>query len=122
MRGAKVYRNVSLETASPVRILDELFAELLRDIDSAENFIRQRDFAKKGDAIVHALAIVNELTVALDHAAAPDLCSRLAGLYQFVYTSLMQANVKANADSLPAVRKVVNILRDAFQRATESSL
>ena len=116
-RAVRSYQKVHLESASPARLLDELYQRLLRDIGQADDAIRARDAAKKGEAIVHALAIVAELRAALDHRAAPELTAQLDALYDFASARLTRANLYWDAGALAEVAPVVITLRDAFREA-----
>ncbi len=117
-RGAQAYKQVYLESASPTRLLDELYLRLLRDMDQARELIRARDPGGKGTAISHALAIVDELSLALDRQSAPELCSNLSRLYGFVSARLLAANLSMDEKPLAEAARVVETLRDAFLKAS----
>ncbi len=119
-RAASTYRKVFLESAPPTRILDELYGRLLRDIEEASAAIQKRDLIGKGRALNHARAIVDELMAALDHDAAPDLCSNLSRLYMYAYDRMTDANVRVDAGPLEQVARIITILREAFQAAVAS--
>lgn len=116
-RAVRSYQKVNLESASPARLLDELYERLLRDIAQAGEAIAARDPVKKGETIGHALAIVAELRAALDHRAAPELTGRLDGLYAFITARLTRANVHWDRAALAEVPPLVVTLRDAFREA-----
>ena len=116
-RAVRSYQKVNLESAPPARVLDELYERLLRDINVAGEAIAAGDAAKKGEAVSHALAIVNELRRALDHRAAPELTARLEGLYGFMVGRLTRANVGWDPKALAEVSPLVVTLRDAFRQA-----
>jgi flagellar protein FliS len=113
-RALRSYKAVSVESAPPRRLLDELMNRLLRDCSDARTAIRTGDIAGKGQHIGHALAIVGELVVALDHEVAPDLCSNLGSLYQFVIDRLSDANVRKAESPIVEAEKVITTLREAF--------
>jgi flagellar protein FliS len=113
-RALRSYKTVSVESAPPRRLLDELMNRLLRDCVDARASIQAGDIAGKGKHIGHALAIVGELVAALDHSVAPELCSNLAALYQFVIDRLSDANVRKVEAPLHEAEKVVTTLREAF--------
>jgi flagellar secretion chaperone FliS len=113
-RALRSYRTVSVESASPARLLDELLNRLLRDCASARDCILAKDIAGKGQHIGHGLAIVGELIAALDFSVAPDLCAQLASLYQFVIDRLSDANVRRDVAPLAEAEKIIKTLREAF--------
>ena len=118
-RAARSYQNVFLESASPAKLLDELYERLLRDIRDAAQAMMSGDVVKKGECISHALAIVTELAGALDHHKAPELCARLFGLYDFVTHRLTKANIHNDPKWLTEAQPVIVTLRDAFREAAK---
>jgi flagellar protein FliS len=118
-RATNTYRRVFLESASPTQVLDELYVRLIKDIELAKESIGKRDFAGKGKAISHGLAIVAELNAALDHTAAPEVCRGLARLYDFVRDRLQQANLRMEAKGLDDAVKIVKTIREAYQAAAK---
>lgn len=116
-RALRSYRTVSVESAPPGRLLDELLNRLLTDCASARTSILAGDVAEKGRHIGHAMAIVGELVAALDHDTAPDLCANLVSLYQFIVDRLSDASIRRDVAPLGEAEKVVQTLRDAFAQA-----
>src|SRR5262249_56041492 len=75
--GVAVYRKVSIESASPTRMLDEVYERMLRACREAGEAIGRKDLAAKGTAIGKALAFLGALEAALDREAAPQLAANL---------------------------------------------
>lgn len=117
-RALKSYRSVSVESASPARVLDDLLARLLRDCADARAALAARDLAGKGRHIGHALAIVGELRAALDPGAAPELVANLINLWGFVGDRLVDTNIRCDPAPLAEAERVVTTLRDAFATAS----
>lgn len=117
-RAIRSYRIVSVESAPPARVLDDLLARLLADCDDARARLRAGDPAGKGAALAHALAIVGELTAAIDHEAAPELGANLAALWGYVGARLTDANVHQDVAAITDAEKVVLTLREAFAVAS----
>ncbi len=57
--------------------------------------------------------ILTELSCTLKHDVSPDLCTKLAALYNFAYKKLIEANIEHKMDSLD---EALNVLR--YQRET----
>lgn len=117
-RNAQAYRRVAVESASPVRVLDELYARLLLDCDRAKQAIVEKRIADKGMAISHGLQIVDELAAAVDVKVAPELGSNLLRLYDFCRERLVFANLKLDTNALEEASNIIAILRQAFAEAT----
>lgn len=114
---ANTYRRVHIESASPSRLLDELFVALLADIDQASRHIAGRDAAGKGEAISHALAIISTLRSSLQSELLPEVCFDLVRLYDFAEARLVRANVHFEAAPLGEARRVIATLHEAFAAA-----
>lgn len=112
--GAAEYVDNSLSTASPARLVVMLYDRLVLDLERAEGAIGSAEPA--GPHLLHAQDIVMELLSSLD-VTAWDGASRLAGIYTFLYTELVRANVARDADGVAACLGLVVPLRDAWRDA-----
>jgi len=113
------YRQVYLESAPPSRILDELFHRLRRDCRDARACIGRGDLVGKGAAIDHAIAIVSELSAALDFSIAPELCTTLARLYNYVGDELLRASAHLDETAIVRAERVIEEIHGAFSAAIE---
>lgn len=118
-RAAQTYRRVDLESAPKIQIVDQLFRRFALDAAQARTAIVARDVSRKAAAIDHALQIVIELHAALDHAAAPELASNLAALYDFVQCELTTASLQLDPDALDRAARVMAGVGEAFQQIHE---
>lgn len=120
-RAANSYRRVDLDSAPKSEIMMRLFARCLDDIAAGRAAIATRNIAGKAYALDHAARIVVELRAALDHKAAPDLASRLDGLYAYVQQQLAAANAKLDIKPLDAATRIMGELAEAFSVARTHS-
>jgi flagellar protein FliS len=110
------YLQDSISTASPGKLLIMLYDRLVMDLAQGEEGIRTDNMELAYEKISHAQEIILELRTTLDVEAwsgAPGL----AGLYGFLLTELIQANIKRNADQVAACRAIVEPLRDTWREA-----
>jgi flagellar secretion chaperone FliS len=121
VNAVSVYRRVFLDSATPGRLLDELYGALLGDCVKAERQIAAKDAAGKGQTISHAIDIITELVAALDHTAAPELCQNLSRLYLFSRERLIESNARMDARPLADVVRVLTPIREAFQKAVATA-
>ncbi|MFO0729298.1 MAG: flagellar export chaperone FliS [Myxococcota bacterium] len=117
-RAAIAYKKVFLESAPPTRILDELYGRLLLDLETAKDGILRRDLRAKGEAISHAQSILDELSLALDHRAAPELSANLVRLYEFCALRMSAANMQLDIVPLEEAHKILSQLRESFREAS----
>jgi flagellar protein FliS len=110
------YVTDSVETLPPARLVTMLYDALVQDLTLAERAIASGDGAVLDARLRRAQNIVLELRSSLDTsvwAGGPGL----AGLYAFVLSQLISANVQKDAAKIVACRELVEPLRDAWHRA-----
>jgi flagellar secretion chaperone FliS len=111
------YLDSSVSTASPGRLLVMLYDRLVLDLGQAEEALRAGDRETGSLSLMHAQDIVMELRGTLD-TSVWDGAAGLAALYSFLFSELIRANVKADADVAASCRTLVEPLRDAWREAT----
>lgn len=114
------YTSESVNTASPARLLVQLYDRLVRDLCTAERAVRERDYGAASTELVHAQAIVLELRVSLK-LDVWDGAAGLAALYNYIHSELVAANVRRDADRIAACLALVEPLRDAWRTAALES-
>jgi flagellar secretion chaperone FliS len=115
------YLQDSINTASPGKLLLMLYDRLVLDLMQAEEALRGTDREQAHEKLTHAQEIVLELRTSLDVEAwsgAPGL----AGLYGYLLTELIGANIARDADRVAACRSLVEPLRDAWREAAASAV
>lgn len=116
-RAANAYRKGDLESAPKHLVLERLFERFTRDLLQAREAIAAKDIQRKANMIDHAMRIVAELSAALDHAVAPELCANLAALYQYVTDRLAEANANVATAPLDDATRLMSEIASAFKEA-----
>ena len=110
------YLGDSVATASPQRILVMLYDRLVLDLERAEIALDTGDRTQAAAQIQHAQDIVFELRESL-RVDAWEGGPRLAALYTWMITELVQAGVKRDRNRVSACRQIAEPLRDAWRQA-----
>lgn len=110
------YVTDAVQTASPARLLIQLFDRLLLDLHRASEAIVTDDPAGAHDQLVHAQDIITELHSTL-RVDAWDGAAGLAQLYDFAHRELVAANIGKDAPRVSSVRELLVPIRDAFAEA-----
>ena len=110
------YLGDSVATASPQRILVMLYDRLVLDLERAEIALDSGDRVEAAAQIQHAQDIVFELRESL-RVDAWEGGPRLAALYSWMITELVQAGVKRDRNRVSACRQIAEPLRDAWRQA-----
>jgi flagellar protein FliS len=113
------YLRESVATASPQQLLVMLYDRLALDLERAETALTAGDRSGAGERLGHAQEIVLELLSSLQ-VEAWEGGPRLAALYSWLLSELIQANIKGDVRRVRDCRQVVEPLRDAWREAAAS--
>lgn len=103
------YRSTKTATASPVRVLVQLYEAAIRLLHEGADAIEAGDYKTKGERLGKAHRIITELHASLDEQHAPELCQQLGALYDFCLSRITHGNVGLDA---AAIREAINILSE----------
>jgi flagellar protein FliS len=87
------YLKTKVMTASPEMLTLMLWDGAIRFAEQAKEAIRKKDIEGSFKALVRSQKIITELNSALNRNINPDLCGKLAALYNFIYRRLVEANI-----------------------------
>ena len=114
---ASNYLRTKVMTATPEQLQMMLYDGAIRFCEQARVAIREKNFEQSYNLITRVQKIVMEMNCSLKHDVSPDLCARLAALYNFAYRKLIEANVEHKLESLD---EALDVLR--YQRKTWAML
>src|SRR5437660_4859242 len=92
-QAAQQYLRTQVLTATPEQLQLMLYDGALRFAEQAKAALRQKNYEESHNLITRVEKIVNELASTLKHDVAPELCGKLAALYNYAYRQLFEANV-----------------------------
>jgi len=96
-QGAQNYLRTQVLTATPEQLQMMLYDGAIRFAEQAKPALAAQSWEASYTAISRAQRIITELTGSLRHDIAPELCGRLASIYNFIYRKLVEANVEHKA-------------------------
>ena len=116
---AGAYHQVGVQTmvngATPHGLVSLLFDGFIAAANRAKGAMRDRDVAAKGQAISHAMRIIDEgLKAALDLKSGGRLAADLSSLYAYVCLRLIHANLHSDAAAVDECIALVMPLREAW--------
>ena len=109
-------------TATPGELLLALYDGLFRFLNGAKLCIQNKQLPRARELLSKAYAIVSELTIALDHGVAPELCGQLDGLYSFCMDKIQLASRKADIVPIEETLRVLKPLREAWTLAVPKAI
>jgi len=110
---AQNYLRTRVLTATPEQLQLMLYDGAIRFCEQARPALEKKDWQTSYNMLSKAQRIITELTTSLRHDVHPEMCARLAGLYNYVFRLLINASVK---HTIPSLDEALNILK--FQRET----
>ncbi|NDV17894.1 flagellar export chaperone FliS [Pseudodesulfovibrio sp. JC047] len=111
---AKAYLATQIETTTQGELLLMLYEAAIKFLKRAKVEIDKKDYAKKGIYISKAMAIIHELSESLNKEKGGDITPRLASLYQFCTSQLLQANIRLDNKRIDDVINILDGLRSAY--------
>lgn len=112
---AKVGIQSGIEVADPHRLILMLFEGALIAVSDARRHLAGKQIAARGMAVSKAIMIIeNGLKASLDMSSGGDLSQHLAGLYDYMCSRLLSANLHASDTPLEEVYRLLGDLKDAW--------
>jgi flagellar protein FliS len=112
----RTYANDAVLSASPVRLLTLLYDRLMHDLQRAAGAHESADWETMSANLLHAQAIIAELTSSLK-VELWDGGEGLRALYVYCQTLLMNANVRRDATGIREAIEHLEPLRQAWHEA-----
>jgi len=116
-QAAQNYLRTKVLTATPEQLQLMLYDGALRFGEQARVALGQKNYEQSYALISRVQKILAELTGSLRHDVAPELCGKLAALYNFAFRKLVEANLQRATEPLD---EALHLLR--YQRETWSLL
>ncbi|MDP8943895.1 MAG: flagellar export chaperone FliS [Actinomycetota bacterium] len=107
------YRQSSILTAPPERLLVMLYDGASRFLTQAAAAMREREIARANDRLQRGEAIIEELLSTLDLSAG-EVAERLQALYVFCRRRLVEARIEQDPERIDEVRSLLGELRRAW--------
>ena len=118
-RAVNAYARIGVETgvpsASPPQLVLMLYEGAITAIASAQQHLRLKHIAARGEAVSKAISIIDGgLKASLDRSVGGELAENLFGLYAYMSRRLLQANLRSDHGGLEEVRQLLVQLKGAW--------
>jgi flagellar protein FliS len=107
------YRQIQIETASPLELVIKLYDGAIRFINQAKKSLETKNLPLADDSFRRAQDIIDELNVTLNMDAG-EIAVNLRNLYVFIRQMLVEANVKKDGKNLDDLLQLLITLRSAW--------
>ena len=109
------YLKTKVMTASSEELRLMLFDGGIKFCRVAEDALGKDRFEDSYNAMMRAQKIVLELSVSLNYDVDPDLCSKMASLYMYIYKLLVDANLNREVQPLREAIGLLEYERETWQ-------
>ncbi len=113
------YNREAVLSAPPARLLTMLYDRLLLDLGRAEMAQTGQNWETASENLLHAQAIISELTSTLN-TDGWDGADALLGVYNYVAATLIEANIRRDAGKTRDCIAVLEPLRQSWHEAAAS--
>jgi flagellar secretion chaperone FliS len=111
---AQNYLRTRVLTATPEQLQLMLFDGALRFGEQARAALGKRDWEGTYNHIGRVQKIIAELTASLKHDVNPELCGKLASLYNYAHRKLTEACIDHAPEALDEAMKVLRYQRETW--------
>lgn len=108
--------------ASPEQLMALLLEGAQRFLTQACQALSRKDYAAKGQALNRVSAIVEELTVRLDHEGGSELVGNLVRLYDWWGREIVDAGAQMDAQRLERVSRQMGEMRLTWEQAHQKRM
>jgi len=109
------YLRDAVLTATPEQLQLMLYDGAIRYALQARDAIVEKDFSTSYEKLTRAQNIIAEMQAALNYEINRELCERVAAVYNFIYRTLINANVNRRVEDIDDAVKVLRIERETWQ-------
>ena len=113
------YQELNALTASPGELTLLLYDGCVKALRRGTLFINEQKHEDAHNEMLRAQAILTELQTTLDMQY--EVSQGLYAIYDFMHTSVAQANMKKDATALPDIITMLSVIRDAWQQAVRDN-
>ena len=110
----------AIEGASPTELISMLFDGVSSRLNQSLTAMEAGEIAKKGELISQTISILEYLTAVLDEHKSPEVSDNLSGLYRYMITTLLNANINNDPTAIQEVISLMTDVRDAWTEMMRS--
>lgn len=109
------YLRDAVLTATPEQLQLMLYDGVIRYATQARDAINRSEHEESYDRLTRAQHIVLEMQNGLNYDVNPELCKRVASIYNFLYHKLVDACVNRDTDAIDDALRVLRVERETWQ-------
>ncbi|MDR7856879.1 flagellar export chaperone FliS [Tissierella sp.] len=107
------YKQNTVLTATPEELTLMLYEGAIKFMNIGKYSIENKNYEKTHSSLMRAQDIITELSYSLDMNY--EISKELRGLYDFVLSKLVDANIKKDINAIDEALVIVNDMRDTWK-------
>lgn len=117
---AQNFVETAVTEASPHKLVELLYAALVKNLKLTKVFIEQKNYPKKAEFSNKAIAILNELREGVDLDLGGEVAENLYSLYDYCYRTVFTASIQNDIQKIDEVVEHVSGLQEAWHQMPEN--
>ena len=117
--GIGAYRKTAVTTADPGRLILMCYEGAILQLKIAKTKYREKDYEGKGKAVTKTMAIIDELTCALDLEKGGEIARNLEAIYNYITRRILQADVTKDFGGIDEVIGLLTELLSSWKEIIE---
>lgn len=113
-QAAQNYLKTKVLTATPEQLQMMLYNGAISFCEQAKAALIEKNWEQSYTLISRAQKIIIEMSCSLKHEVAPELCGKLASLYNFAYRQLIEANIHHKVEAMDEALQVLRYQRETW--------
>ena len=113
-QAAQHYLRTKVLTATPEQLQLMLYDGAIKFGEQARLALENKNYEQSYTMISRVQKIITEMNSSLKHEIYPELCGKLAALYNYVYRKLVEANIEHNLAALDESLKLMRFQRETW--------
>ena len=109
------YLRDAVMTATPEQLQLMLYDGAIRFAMQGRDALENKDFSTSYEKLTRAQSIINEMQAGLNYDINRELCERVASIYNFLFSKLVEANVQRDVNAVDDALRVLRIERETWQ-------
>lgn len=116
---ADAYKRQQILTATPEALTLMLYNGCLKFMQEGLEAMEKKDFEQTNTSLQKAQAIISEFRMTLNMQY--EISHQLLPLYDYVYSRLVEANMKSDPEKIVESQGIIRELRDAWAQAMKKA-
>jgi len=115
------YLRNEVMSADPLKLVRMLYRAAIEAVSAARARLREGDIRGRSHEITRALRVVHELLRSLDRERGGEIAARLAQLYAYMSSRLIEANANQSDKPLAEVERLLSILLEGWSAIPDAT-